>query len=491
MLDQEVQVSAAKMEEGSANFGMIGLGVMGRNLVLNIERHGYSVAVWNREPEWVDQFLNNKARGKQVVGAKEIRELVGSLEKPRKIMMMVKAGQPVDWTIDLLTPHLDEADIVVDGGNSHFLDTRRRERELAVQGVRFLGMGVSGGETGALRGPSLMPGGERNAYQDLRPILEAIAAQVEDGPCVTYCGPEAAGHFIKMVHNGIEYGDMQLIAEAYGILKSVLQLESGELSDIFSEWNEGLLESYLIEITKNIFTVMDEETGKPLIDLILDRAGQKGTGRWASQVALDLGVAVPTIHSAIEARILSGLKEERVQASQSIPGPETVLGSSDKKEIIDSVHDALYASKICSYAQGMALIQAGSEQYQWRVNLSEISRIWKGGCIIRARLLDRIQQAYLKQPNLPNLMVDPGFISGLTAAQPGWRKLVSMAQNIGIPVPAMSSSLAYFDSYRSAHLPQNLTQAQRDFFGSHLYQRVDKPDSDPVHTDWVGITGQQ
>lgn len=484
-------MSAAKVEIGQANFGMVGLGVMGQNLTLNIERNGYSIAVWARRVEAVDEFMQNKAAGKRVIGSKSIEELIHSLEKPRKIMMMVKAGKPVDRTIDLLKPHLDEGDIVIDGGNSYFEDTRRRERELAAGGLRFFGMGVSGGETGALLGPSLMPGGERKAYEDLRRVLEAIAAQVDDGPCVTHCGPDGAGHFVKMIHNGIEYGDMQLIAEAYDLLRNALGLESSELADIFAKWNEGLLDSYLIEITAKIFTVVDEETGKPLVDLILDKAGQKGTGKWTSQVALDLGVAIPTIHSAIEARFLSGLKEERGQASQSISGPDTARYDGDKKEIIESIHDALYASKICSYAQGMALIRAGSDEYRWDINLSEISRIWKGGCIIRAQFLDKIKQAYEHQPDLPNLLMNPDFRAWVIQAQSRWRKTILTAQSLGIPVMAMASSLAYFDSYRSRDLPQNLTQAQRDFFGSHLYERLDKPESGLMHTDWVGITGQE
>ncbi len=471
-----------------AKFGMLGLGVMGQNLALNIERSGYAIAVWNREPEKVEEFIQHQAQDKQILGARSIEELVGSLERPRKIMMMIKAGEPVDWTIDLLKPHLQEGDIIIDGGNSNFQDTRRREKELAAEKLRFVGTGVSGGESGALLGPSMMPGGQYEAYQELRPIFEAIAAQVDDGPCVTYCGPDGAGHFVKMVHNGIEYGDMQLIAEAYHILKDALALENSELAEIFAKWNEGVLDSYLIDITAKIFTVVDPESGKSLIDLVLDKAGQKGTGKWTSHVALDLGVAIPTIHAAIEARFLSALKEERVKASQSLSGPLETRYSGDKQEMIDSVHDALYASKICSYAQGFGLIRAGSEQYQWDINLSEISRIWKGGCIIRAQFLDEIKQAYQRQPGLPNLLLDPSFCSWVTEVQPRWRKTVAIGQDLGIPVMAMAGSLAYFDTYRMANLPQNLTQAQRDFFGSHLYERVDKSELGPVHTDWVSIT---
>jgi 6-phosphogluconate dehydrogenase len=334
----------------------------------------------------------------------------------------------------------------------------------------------------------MMPGGQHEAYQELRPILEAVAAQVDDGPCVTYCGPDGAGHFVKMVHNGIEYGDMQLIAEAYHILKYALALENREVADIFAEWNEGVLDSYLIDITAKIFTVGDPESDRSLVDLVLDKAGQKGTGKWTSHLALDLGVPIPTIHAAIEARFLSALKDERVKASQSLSGPSETCYSGEQQEMIDSVHDALYASKICSYAQGFALIRAGSDQYQWDINLSEISRIWKGGCIIRARFLGEIKQAYQRQPDLPNLLLDPSFRDWVSQAQPRWRKTVATAQDLGIPVMAMAASLAYFDSYRTANLPQNLTQAQRDFFGSHLYERVDKPELGPVHTDWVSIT---
>jgi 6-phosphogluconate dehydrogenase len=471
----------------NTKFGLLGLGVMGQNLALNIERNGYSIAVWNREPEKVETFIQ-EAQDKQILGARSIEELVEQLERPRKIMMMIKAGEPVDWTIDLLKPHLQEGDIIIDGGNSHFQDSRRREKELADEKLRFVGTGVSGGESGALLGPSLMPGGQLEAYQELKPIFEAIAAQVDDGPCVTYCGPDGAGHFVKMVHNGIEYGDMQLIAEAYHILKYALALENSELAEIFAEWNERVLDSYLIDITAKIFTVVDPESDRSLVDLVLDKAGQKGTGKWTSHVALDLGVAIPTIHAAIEARFLSALKDERVKASQSISGPPVESYGGDKGEMIDSVHDALYASKICSYAQGFSLLRAGSDQYQWDINLGEVSRIWKGGCIIRARFLDEIKQAYQRQPGLPNLLLDPSFRDWVSQAQPRWRKTVAMGQDLGIPVMAMAASLAYLDTYRTANLPQNLTQAQRDFFGSHLYERSDKPELGPVHTDWVGIT---
>jgi 6-phosphogluconate dehydrogenase len=473
---------------GTVQFGVVGLGVMGQNLALNIESKGYSTAVWNREQEWTDEFIQKKAQGREISGTDSIDDFVQLLERPRRILMMVKAGDPVDWTIDLLKPHLEKADILIDGGNSYFKDTQRREKELASDHLRFVGTGVSGGETGALLGPSLMPGGERQAYQELKPVFEAIAAQVDDGPCVTYCGTDGAGHFVKMVHNGIEYGDMQLIAEVYHIFRDVLALESTEMADIFSSWNEGVLDSYLIDITARIFTVMDEESDQPLVELILDQAGQKGTGRWTSQVALDLGVAIPTIHAAIEARFLSALKKERLRASQFLSGPERGSYEGDKEELISAVHDALYASKICSYAQGFSLIRAGSEHHDWDIDLAELARIWKGGCIIRAQFLDEIKGAYRRQADLQNLLMDDNFCAWVMEAQPGWRRTVSRAQELGLPVIAMSGSLAYFDSYRAANLPQNLTQAQRDFFGAHTYQRVDRPEEGSVHTDWIGLT---
>ncbi|MFQ5846277.1 MAG: decarboxylating NADP(+)-dependent phosphogluconate dehydrogenase [Candidatus Methylomirabilales bacterium] len=483
-------MSAAGAKRGTAAFGIIGLGVMGQNLALNVERNGYPVVVWNREPEWVDEFVQRKAHGKRVIGTTSIQDFVGALARPRKIMMMIRAGAPVDWTIDQVKPYLEKGDIIIDGGNSRFQDTQRREKDMAVDGLRFVGTGVSGGETGARWGPSLMPGGTREAYEEIRPVFEAIAAQVDDGPCVTYIGPDGAGHFVKMVHNGIEYGDMQLIAEAYDILRHALGLGANQLGDIFAEWNAGMLNSYLIEITAKIFTVTDEETGKPLVDLILDAAGEKGTGRWTSAIGLELGVPIPTIHAAIEARMLSHAKAERVNASRQIAGPQQARFTGDRQELITGVHDALYASKICSYAQGMALIRAGSQAYRWGIDLGELSRIWKGGCIIRAQFLDKIKQAFRSRPDLPNVLLDPDFAAWVTEAQPRWRQTVAVGQSLGIPLMAMSASLAYFDTYRTANLPQNLTQAQRDFFGAHLYERTDKPEQGPIHTDWVGLTGE-
>ena len=477
-----IMSSEAKAQQ--AQFGMIGLAVMGRNLALNVEEHGFPVAVWNLETEWVDSFVNDN-RGKQFIGTRSIEEFVRALERPRRIMMMIRAGAPVDLTIERIKPLLEEGDILIDGGNSYFKDTQRREETLRKEGLCFVGSGVSGGEEGARHGPSLMPGGAREAYEHLRPILEAIAAKTDSGACVTYVGPDGAGHFVKMVHNGIEYGDMQLIAEAYHILRNGLRLEAAELADIFEGWNRGPLESFLIEITANIFRHRDEETGKPLVDLVLDKAEQKGTGKWTTEEALELGVPIPTIAAAIDARMLSSMKDERVAAGKKIKGPRTQRSRGPKEKLIQAVHDALYASKICSYAQGLSLIQKGSEEYKWGVNLSEMARIWKGGCIIRARFLNSIMNAYNRRPDLPNLLLDDEFNRWIQSAQANWRLAVKTALGIGVPVPAMSASLSYFDSYRTARLPQNLTQAQRDYFGSHTYERVDHPESGHVHTQWA------
>jgi 6-phosphogluconate dehydrogenase len=400
-------------------------------------------------------------------------------------MMMIRAGAPVDLTIERIKPLLEEGDILIDGGNSYFKDTQRREEALKKDGLCFVGSGVSGGEEGARHGPSLMPGGAREAYEHLRPILEAIAAKTDSGACVTYVGPDGAGHFVKMVHNGIEYGDMQLIAEAYDILRNGLRLEAAELADIFEGWNRGPLESFLIEITANIFRRRDEETGKPLVDLVLDKAEQKGTGKWTTEEALELGVPIPTIAAAIDARMLSSMKDERVAAGKKIKGPRAQRSRGPKEKLVQAVHDALYASKICSYAQGLSLIQRGSEEYKWGVNLSEMARIWKGGCIIRARFLNSIMNAYNRRPDLPNLLLDDEFNRWIQKAQANWRLAVKTALGIGVPVPAMSASLSYFDSYRTARLPQNLTQAQRDYFGSHTYERVDHPEIGHVHTQWA------
>jgi 6-phosphogluconate dehydrogenase len=476
-------MSTPEQSSKTAKIGMIGLGVMGENLARNIERNGYSIAVWNREPKKVDEFVE-RLEGHEVIGAHTPEEFVKSLERPRKAILLVKAGDPVDWTVNQIKPFLEEGDIIIDGGNSYFMDTERREKELKAEGFNFIGSGVSGGEKGALWGPSLMPGGDREAYEQIRPIWEAIAAKVDDGPCVTYIGPGGAGHFVKMVHNGIEYGDMQLIAEAYDLMRTVLGMSATEMADVFDEWNRGDLESFLIEITAQILRVTDPETGKPLVDLVLDKAGQKGTGKWTSDIALDLGIVTPTIDAAVDTRNLSARKEERVEASKQIEGPARVQFSGDRREMIQAIHDALYASKICSYAQGMNLIRAGSDAYNWNIDLGECSRIWKGGCIIRARFLDKIKQAYQRRSDLPNLLLDPDFNAFVQQAQPNWRLAVATAIQTGVAVPGMSASIGYFDTYRTANLPLNLTQAQRDFFGSHTYERIDKPGQPAVHTEW-------
>jgi len=470
----------------NADIGMAGVGVMGLNLALNMESHGFSVAVWNRNPEAAVQAIEEVGAGKRITVAKTAEEFVRNITRPRKIMMMIKAGSPVDWTMEQFKPFLQEGDILIDGGNSEFTDTIRREASLREEGFRFIGSGVSGGEEGARYGPSLMPGGAPEAYDEIRPIWEAIAAQTEDGPCTTLVGPNGAGHFVKMVHNGIEYGDMQLIAEAYDILRRVLGMKADELADTFSQWNEGLLDSYLIQITSKVFRVKDADSGQPLVNLILDKAGQKGTGKWTARTALELGVAIPTISAAIDARVLSSMKDQRVVASKLINGPQVSEWNGDGSFLVAAVHDALYASKICSYAQGFDLMRAGSEQYEWDIDLSEMARIWKGGCIIRAKFLDNIKTAYKRDRGLVNLLLDEDFRAWMTESQKSWRTCISVAQQHGVAVPAMSSSLAYFDSYRTANLPQNLTQAQRDFFGAHTYERVDKPELGAVHTEWEG-----
>jgi 6-phosphogluconate dehydrogenase len=472
----------------SAQIGLIGLGVMGENLALNIERNGFPIAIYNRTTEKVDEFVQGRGKNKKVFGFHDDKSFCAAIARPRKIVLLVKAGAPVDQTIANLKPYLEKGDIIIDGGNSHFTDTIKREKELAKEGLYFIGSGVSGGEEGALWGPSLMPGGDRSAYEQIRPIWEAIAAKVNDGPCVTYLGPDGAGHYVKMVHNGIEYGDMQLIAEVYDVLTRALGLSAKEVATIFEEWNRGILDSFLIEITAKILTVIDDETGKPLVDLILDKAGQKGTGKWTGEAALDLSIPVPTIDAALTARLLSAMKNERVVASKKLTGPKPInLSDSEKKQTIAALHDALYASKVCSYAQGMALIDAGSKEYNWNINLAETARIWKGGCIIRAKLLEQIRQAFARQGDVPNLLVDPEFSAWLVKAQDNWRHAISFAIKAGIPTPALSASLAYFDSYRSANLPQNLTQAQRDFFGAHTYERIDKPQLGFIHTEWANL----
>lgn len=466
-------------------FGLIGLAVMGENLALNVERNGFPIAVYNRTRAKTDAFMAERAQGRQVVAAYTPEELVASLARPRRILIMVKAGAPVDAVIQQLKPMLEPGDVLIDGGNSLYGDTVRRTEELEAVGLRFIGMGVSGGEEGALNGPSLMPGGTEAAYKDLSPILTKMAAQVDDGPCVTYIGPGGAGHYVKMVHNGIEYGDMQLIAEAYDLLKNVLGLSHTELHEVFSEWNTtDELNSFLVEITAEIFTYIDPGTQQPLVELILDKAGQKGTGRWTVMSALELGVPIPTITAAVNARITSSFKDERVKAAEILTGP-TATFSGDKQAFIGKVRDALYCSKICSYAQGMALMSAASKEFNFNLNLSEISRIWKGGCIIRAGFLDKIKAAFADDPALANLLLAPEFRQTILDRQQAWREVMATAAQLGIPVPAFSASLDYFDSYRRDRLPQNLTQAQRDFFGAHTYERIDKEGT--FHTEWTAI----
>lgn len=467
----------------NANVGLIGLAVMGQNLVLNMARNGYRVAVYNRTTATMQEFVDANP-GKQLVPTTTLEAFVQSLERPRKIIIMVKAGSPVDAVIDSLVGLLDEGDLIIDAGNSFYRDTERRNDRLAAQGLRFVGMGVSGGEEGALWGPSIMPGGPESTWQELQALLEAIAAKApEDGkPCVAHIGPGGAGHYVKMVHNGIEYGDMQLIAEAYDILRKALGLSAAELADIFSEWNKGELDSYLIEITAKIFRRVDEETGRPLVDLVLDKAQQKGTGKWTSQDAFDLGAPIPTINSAVVGRIVSSLKAERVAAAKVLPGPDQTTYTGDKAQLIDAVRQALYASKISAYAQGMALLGMASAEYHYALKLGEVAAIWRAGCIIRARFLNRITEAFNRQADLPNLLLDDDLGQAVRERLPAWRHVVQTAVGLGIPVPAFSVSLAYYDSYRSEQLPANLIQAQRDFFGAHTYERTDKPGS--FHSAW-------
>lgn len=462
--------------------GLVGLAVMGENLALNIERNGFSLAVYNRTTAKTEKFIAGRAKGKNIVGAASVEEFVAALQTPRKIMLMVKAGEPVDGMINSIVPHLDKGDLLIDGGNSFFKDTQRRSEALAQKGILYIGTGVSGGEEGALFGPSFMPGGQKEAYEMVQEILTKISAQTEDGPCCTYIGTDGAGHYVKMVHNGIEYGDMQLICEAYDILKTALGLGASELSEIFGTWNKAELDSYLIEITEAVLAKTDDDTGKPLVDIILDKAGQKGTGKWTSQSALDLGVPTPTINAAVVARTMSSFKDERVAASKLLSGPQSKYDG-DKAQLIQAVREALYASKITSYAQGMALLRGASNEYNWNLQYGAIAKIWKGGCIIRAKFLDLIKQAYDRNPDLPNLLVDKEFGQYVASRADNWRMVIKLAVDMGISAPAISGSLAYFDSYRQARLPANLIQGLRDYFGAHTYQRTDKDGS--YHTEWM------
>jgi 6-phosphogluconate dehydrogenase len=462
--------------------GVIGLAVMGKNLAMNIESRGYSVSVYNRSREKTDEMLA-ETEGRKIVGTFSIEEFVQSLEKPRKILLMVKAGAATDATIEQLKPHLEKGDIIIDGGNTYFADTQRRNKELSELGLHFIGTGVSGGEEGALRGPSIMPGGQKEAYDLVAPIFQDIAAKVNGEACTTYIGPDGAGHYVKMVHNGIEYGDMQLISESYFMLKHVLGLSAEELHEVFAEWNKGELDSYLIEITADIFTKKDDETGKPLVDMILDTAGQKGTGKWTSQSALDLGVPLPIITESVFARFISAMKQERVEASKVLTGPEAKPFDGDRETFIEAIRKALYLSKICSYAQGFAQMRAASEEYGWDLNYGDIAMIFRGGCIIRAQFLQKIKEAYDREPALKNLLLDPYFKEIAESYQQSLREIISAAVMNGIPVPSFSAALSYFDSYRTETLPANLIQAQRDYFGAHTYQRIDKEGI--FHTEWM------
>jgi 6-phosphogluconate dehydrogenase len=475
------------------DIGLIGLAVMGQNLVLNMDDHGYKVAVFNRTVSRVDDFINGNAKGTKVVGTYSIEELVSVLKRPRRVMLMVKAGQPVDSFIDLLIPHLEEGDIIIDGGNSNYNDTMRRTEYVESKGLLYVGSGVSGGEEGARHGPSLMPGGSPEAWPHIKPILQDIAAKVPEGdpngvPCCDWVGENGAGHYVKMVHNGIEYGDMQLITESYYLMKVALGLNHDEMHQIFAKWNEGKLDSYLIEITRDIMAFKDED-GSPLVEKILDTAGQKGTGKWTAVSALEMGIPLTLIAEAVLARFLSALKEERVAASKVLSGPEPKFGG-DKKAFVNDIHDALYASKIVSYAQGYMLMRAAAQEYDWNLNYGGIALMWRGGCIIRSAFLGKIKEAFDRDSSLSNLLPDPYFKEEVDAAQGAWRRVVAKAVEMGVPVPAMSSALAFYDGYRSGRLPANLLQAQRDYFGAHTYERVDRPRGEFFHTNWTGRGGE-
>jgi 6-phosphogluconate dehydrogenase len=477
------------MQKESCDIGLIGLAVMGQNLVLNMNDHGYRVAVFNRTVSKVDEFINNEAAGTQVIGTHSIEELVQALKKPRRVMLMVKAGETVDQMIESLLPHLEKGDILIDGGNSNYQDTNRRTEALKKQGILFIGTGVSGGEEGARFGPSIMPGGNPSAWPYVKEIFQSIAAKVDDGsPCCDWVGENGAGHYVKMVHNGIEYGDMQLICEAYHLLKEGLGLNAAQLHEVFAEWNKGELDSFLIEITSEIFTKEDED-GTPLIDKILDTAGQKGTGKWTGISSLELGVPVTLIGEAVYARCLSAMKDERVAASSILTGPQRPIVQ-DRQGFIEDVRRALYCSKVVSYAQGYMLLREVAKEQGWNLNLGGIALMWRGGCIIRSRFLGKIKEAFDKNPQLTNLLVDEFFSKLLNEYQPSWRRAVIQAIEYGVPTPAFSTALSFYDGFRTARLPANLLQAQRDFFGAHTYERVDKPRGEFFHTNWTGRGGR-
>ena len=470
-----------------SDIGLIGLAVMGENLVLNMESKGFQVSVYNRSDRKVVDFLAGRAKGKSIIGTHSMEELVGSLSRPRKVMLMIKAGSAVDDMIETLIPLLEPGDIIIDGGNTHFPDTNRRTALVESKGLLYIGTGVSGGEEGALLGPSIMPGGSKAAWPVVKPIFQAIAAKVDGAPCCDWVGENGAGHFVKMVHNGIEYGDMQLITEAYQIMRDLLHMGADEMYHIFKEWNEGELDSYLIEITRDILAFKDTD-GKPLVDKILDTAGQKGTGKWTAVAALDLGIPLTLIGEAVFSRCLSSEKDERVQASKILHGPSPEF-KGDKVKFISDIKDALYASKIVSYAQGYALMNAAAGEYKWKLNYGGIALMWRGGCIIRSAFLGKIKEAFDKNPSITNLLLDPFFKEKVEKAQKGWRNVVSAAITNGIPVPSISSALGYFDGYRCEKLPANLLQAQRDYFGAHTYERTDKPRGEFFHTNWTGRGG--
>ncbi|MEX2117014.1 MAG: decarboxylating NADP(+)-dependent phosphogluconate dehydrogenase [Bacteroidota bacterium] len=472
-----------------ADIGLVGLAVMGENLVLNMESRGFTVAVFNRTVDKVNQFVQGRGKGKNVIGAKSIPELVQSLKKPRKIMLMVKAGKPVDDLIGQLLPHLEQGDIVIDGGNSHFPDTIRRTKYLEEKGMLFIGTGVSGGEEGALRGPSIMPGGSSAAWPHVKPIFQSIAAKVEDGtPCCDWVGENGAGHFVKMVHNGIEYGDMQLICEAYQIMKELLGMNAGEMHEVFKQWNTGDLDSYLIEITRDILAHKDDD-GSALVDKILDTAGQKGTGKWTSVSALDLGIPLTLISEAVYARCLSAMKTERVAAAKVLNGPKPVF-TGDRATFLRDLEHALYASKIVSYAQGFTLLRSAAAEFKWDLKYGSIALMWRGGCIIRSAFLGKIKEAFDRNPDLANVLLDSFFRQKIEESQAAWRRVIAAAVLNGIWIPAFSTALNYFDGYRNARLPANLLQAQRDYFGAHQYERIDKPVGEFFHTNWTGRGGE-
>lgn len=464
-----------------SDIGLIGLAVMGENLALNIESKGFTVSVYNRTISKVDKLIEGRAKGKNFIGTHSMEEFIKSIKQPRKIILMVKAGKPVDAVIDEIIPHLSKGDILIDGGNTYFKDTERRLKKVEEKGLMYIGTGVSGGEEGALKGPSIMPGGHKEAYEELAPILTKIAAQVKGEPCCDYMGPGGAGHYVKMVHNGIEYSIMQTIVEAYDFMKDVLNLSAKEQARLFSKWNDDVLGSYLIEITGKILAKVDKETGKAIVDLILDEASQKGTGKWTSQNAMDLGVPIPSIDAAVQARFISAYKTERVKASKILSGPEIEFAG-DKDKFVEMVHDALYASEILAYAQGLSLLTEASKQYKFNLNIGNIAKIWRGGCIIRSKLLGSITEAYENNPELPNLLFDEHFSGILNTRQDALRKVVQMANKCGIPFMVTGTSLAYYDSYRKERLPANLIQGQRDYFGAHTYKRIDKEGI--FHTEW-------